>query len=194
MRFFGIKIGFAITGSHCTIANVLPYIQVLMDEGARIIPILSSSVVNTDTRFGKARELIEHLTGITGEKPFSALTEVEPIGPKGLLDVVVVAPCTGNTLAKLAQGISDTTVTLACKAQLRNSRPVVLALSTNDGLSTNARNLGTLLNRKDLYFVPFGQDSPLAKQNSIIAKMDLIPDTILAALEHRQLQPLLISY
>lgn len=194
MRFSGIKIGFAITGSHCTIANVIPYIQMLNDEGARITPILSATVTNTDTRYGKARELIEQLTVITGEKAFSALTDVEPIGPKKLFDVVAVAPCTGNTLAKLALGISDTAVTLACKAQLRNNRPVVLALSTNDGLSANARNLGTLLNRKETYFVPFGQDSPSLKQNSIISKMDLIPDTILAALERRQLQPLLISY
>jgi dipicolinate synthase subunit B len=194
MRFSGVKIGFAITGSHCTIANVLPYIQSLNDEGARITPILSAAVVNTDTRFGKARDLIDQLTAISGEKPLMTLTEVEPIGPGGLFDVIVVAPCTGNTMAKLALGLSDTAVTMACKAQLRNSRPVVLALSTNDGLSANARNLGTLLNRREIYFVPFGQDAPTVKQCSIISKLDLIPDTILAALEHRQLQPLLISY
>jgi dipicolinate synthase subunit B len=194
MRFSGVKIGFAITGSHCTIANVLPYIQSLNDEGARMTPILSAAVVNTDTRFGKARDLIDQLTAISGEKPLMTLTEVEPIGPGGLFDVIVVAPCTGNTMAKLALGLSDTAVTMACKAQLRNSRPVVLALSTNDGLSANARNLGTLLNRREIYFVPFGQDAPTVKQCSIISKLDLIPDTILAALEHRQLQPLLISY
>jgi dipicolinate synthase subunit B len=194
MRFSGIKIGFAITGSHCTIANVIPYIQRLHNEGARITPILSAAVVNTDTRFGKARDLVEQLTGITGEKPLTTLAEVEPIGPGDLYEVIIVAPCTGNTMAKLALGISDTVVTMACKAQLRNSRPVLLALSTNDGLSANARNLGTLLNRKELYFVPFGQDAPTVKQYSIISKMDLIPDAVLAALEHRQLQPLLISY
>jgi dipicolinate synthase subunit B len=194
MRFSGLKMGFAITGSHCTIANVLPYIQSLSDEGARITPILSTTVANTDTRFGTARDLVAQLTGITGERSLTTLAEVEPIGPGELFEVIIVAPCTGNTMAKLALGLSDTAVTMACKAQLRNSRPVVLALSTNDGLSANARNLGILLNRREIYLVPFGQDAPTVKECSIISKLDLIPDTILAALEHRQLQPLLISY
>lgn len=193
MRFSGIKIGFAMTGSHCTIADVLPYMQLLIDEGAKVVPILSPAVVNTDTRFGKAKDLWQTLSAMTGATPLTTLVEVEPIGPKGLFDVVLVAPCTGNTMAKLALAVNDTAVTLACKSQLRNNRPVVLAIATNDALSGNARNLGTLLNRKNIFFVPFGQDAPTVKENSLIAKMSLIPETILAALEGRQLQPVLVS-
>lgn len=193
MRFAGIKVGFALTGSHCTIADVLPYMQLLKDEGAKIIPILSPSLVSTDTRFGKADELWQKIISLSGVTPLTTMVEVEPVGPKGLCDVVLVAPCTGNTLAKLATGITDTAVTLACKSQLRNNRPVVLAISSNDALSGNARNLGTLLNRKNIYFVPFGQDAPQVKENSVIAKMALIPETILAALDHRQFQPVLVG-
>ncbi|HEY8464986.1 MAG TPA: dipicolinate synthase subunit B [Bacillota bacterium] len=193
MRFSGIKIGFAMTGSHCTIPTVLPYMQLLVDEGAKVVPILSPAVVNTDTRFGAAADLLQKVVEITGVAPLTTLVEVEPVGPKGLFDLIVVAPCTGNTLAKLALALNDTAVTLACKSQLRNNRPVVLAIATNDALSGNARNLGILLNRKNIYFVPFGQDAPYVKANSLIAKMSLIPETILAALEHRQLQPVLVS-
>jgi dipicolinate synthase subunit B len=194
MRFAGIKIGFALSGSHCTIPDVVPYIKLLKEEGAQVVAILSPAVLNTDTRFGKAAEVLEKLKTVTGETLLTTLTEVEPVGPKGWFDVLAVAPCTGNTMAKIALGITDTTVTLACKSQLRNNRPVVLAIATNDGLSGNARNLGMLLNRKNIYFVPFGQDAPTAKENSVVAKMNLIPETILAALDHRQVQPLLVSY
>jgi dipicolinate synthase subunit B len=194
MRFNGIKLGFAITGSHCTIAEVIPLMQLLKDEGAEITPIFSPAVQNTDTRFGKAADLYQQVTTITGKEPLTMMVQVEPIGPRKLLDLVLVAPCTGNTLAKLASGITDTCVLLACKAHLRNNRPVVLAVSTNDGLSVNARNLGALLNRKNIYLVPFGQDAPEAKQTSLIAKMNLIPETLLAALDRRQLQPVMISY
>lgn len=194
MRFSGIKIGFAFTGSHCTIGQVLPYLKILKDEDADLTPILSPSAFNTDTRFGKAEDLINDLSAMTGKQPLTTLVEVEPIGPQKLFDVVIVAPCTGNTFAKLALGISDTSVTLACKAQLRNNRPVVLGISTNDALSANARNLGILLNKKNIYFVPFGQDAPETKQTSMISKMSLIPETILEALQNRQIQPLLISY
>lgn len=194
MRFANIKVGFALTGSHCTIDQVLPNIQRLKDEGADITPILSPVVANTDTRFGKAEDLQKKLLDITGNQSLTTLEEVEPIGPKKLFDVIIVAPCTGNTLAKLALGISDTSVALACKAQLRNNRPVVLAISSNDALSTNARNLGILLNKKHVYFVPFGQDAPQSKQTSLVAKMELIPDTILEALSGRQIQPVLVSY
>jgi dipicolinate synthase subunit B len=194
MRFAGIKIGFALSGSHCTIPNVLPYIKLLKEEGATVVGILSPAVLNTDTRFGKATEVLEKLKAITGEALLTTLSDVEPVGPQDWFDIVVVAPCTGNTLAKMALGITDTAVTLACKSQLRNNRPVVLSIATNDGLSGNARNLGVLLNRKNIYFVPFGQDAPATKENSIVAKMNLIPETILAALDHRQVQPLLVSY
>jgi len=194
MRFLGLKIGFALTGSHCTISQVLPYIKVLKDEGAELTPILSPTVVNTDTRYAKADDIVKEVTAISGKEPLTKIVEVEPIGPNKLFDIIVVAPCTGNTLAKIALGISDTNVTLACKAQWRNNRPVVIAISTNDALSSNARNLGLLLNRKYIYFVPFGQDSPEKKQASLIAKLSLIPETILEACNNRQIQPMLISY
>jgi dipicolinate synthase subunit B len=193
MRFSGIKIGFALTGSHCTIAEVLPYLDVLIGEGAEIIPILSPAARDTDSRFGKADDLYRHILDVTGREPITTIVEAESIGPKKLLDGLIVAPCTGNTLAKVAVAITDTSVTMACKAQLRNNRPVVLAISTNDGLSANARNIGFLLNRKGIFFVPFGQDAPQTKQTSLIAKMALIPDTVAAALEGRQIQPVLVS-
>ena len=192
MRFSGIKIGFALTGSHCTIAEVLPYMRQLSDEGAVIIPIFSPAVRDTDSRFGTAADLLRQVVEITGREPLTTIAEVEPIGPQKLADVLLVAPCTGNTLAKLALGVIDTNVTMACKAQLRNNRPVVLAISTNDGLSGNARNLGSLLNRKGIYFVPFGQDAPQTKQTSLVAQMRLIPETLVAALEGKQIQPLLM--
>ena len=194
MRFSGIKIGFALTGSHCTIADVLPVMHSLKLEGAELIPIFSQVVNETNSRFGTAKDLRERVQEICGRQPLISLVEVEPIGPQKLLDIVLVAPCTGNTLAKVALGVTDTSVTLACKSQLRNNLPVVLAISTNDGLSNNARNLGMLLNRKHLYFVPFGQDAPQSKQTSLVAKMGLIPETLLAALERRQIQPILVSY
>ncbi len=194
MRFKDLKIGFAVTGSHCTIAEALPMMRLLKDEGARVIPILSQAVVTNDTRYGTVEELLGKIDAITGEKPLLTLVDVEPIGPKKMFDLVVVAPCTGNTLAKLASGVTDSSVLLACKAELRNNRPVVIAISTNDGLSANAKNLGTLLNRKNVFFVPFGQDAPETKEASLIAKMSLLPETILEALQNRQIQPLLITY
>lgn len=194
MRFAGLKLGFAITGSHCTILEVIPVIKELIEEGADVFPIFSNTVRETDTRFIKAVDFYRQVTELTGHQPWNSLVEVEPIGPKKLLDVLVVAPCTGNTLAKLAHGISDSCVVLAGKAHLRNARPLVLGVSTNDGLATSAHNLAVLLNKKHVYFVPFGQDAPDSKPTSVIAKLNLIPETVLAALEQRQLQPLLITY
>jgi len=194
MRFSNLKIGFAVTGSHCTIVEIFPLLQLLKDGGAQVIPILSQTVATNDTRYGKAEEIRQKIIDITGEIPLVTLVDVEPIGPKKFLDLVVVAPCTGNTLAKLASGVTDGSVLLACKAELRNNRPVVIAISTNDGLSANAKNLGMLLNRKNIFFVPFGQDAPQTKQASLVAKMSLLPETILEALQNRQFQPLLITY
>ncbi|HBF39308.1 MAG TPA: dipicolinate synthase subunit B [Firmicutes bacterium] len=194
MRFDGIRIGFAITGSHCTIAEVLPLMQLLKDEGAAITPILSPSVQSTDTRFGKAVDWHQKVATIAGKEPFTTMIQVEAIGPQKLLDLILIAPCTGNTLAKMAQGITDTCVLLAAKAHLRNNRSVVLAIATNDGLGANAKNIGTLINRKNIYLVPFGQDAPEAKQNSLVAKMNLIPEALLAALDGRQLQPVMVGY
>jgi len=191
MSLNNIKIGFALTGSFCTFNKVFQEIEKLVSEGAEVYPIVSESVNKYDTRFGRVDEWKQRLEEITGKKAISSITEAEPIGPKSLLDILIVAPCTGNTLAKIANGITDTTVTMAVKAHLRNQKPVVIAISTNDGLGANARNLGTLLNRKNIYFVPFGQDDPIKKCNSLVAKFDLIIPTVKEALEGKQIQPIL---
>lgn len=192
MRLDGLKIGFAITGSFCTIDKVLPEIERLIKEGANISPIISESVNATDTRFGRAEDLKMRLEGLTGNNIIKTIVQAEPIGPKSLLDVLVVAPCTGNTLGKIASAITDTSVTMAVKAHLRNQKPVIIAMSTNDGLSANAKNIGLLLNMKNIYFVPFGQDDPIKKINSLVANMEMILPTILAALKGEQLQPMLV--
>lgn len=193
MRLQGVKVGFALTGSHCTLGRVMPELRRFVAEGAEVYPIVSPAVANTDTRFGPASGWLEEVAAITGRRPITTIAEAEPIGPERLLDVLVIAPCTGNTLAKLANGIVDTPVLMAAKAQLRNQRPVVVAISTNDGLSMNAKNLGLLLNMKNVYLVPFGQDDPFNKWASLVAKMELLLETTLAALEGRQIQPILIG-
>ncbi|AQS59322.1 dipicolinate synthase subunit B [Desulforamulus ferrireducens] len=193
MRLQGIKIGFALTGSHCTLAEVMPRIQELVDQGAEVFPIVSHSVDTMDTYFGTAEKWRQQLREICGKEPINTITGAEPVGPKKLVDVVIIAPCTGNTLAKLANGITDSPVLMAAKAHLRNQRPVVLAISTNDGLGINAKNIGLLLNTKNIYMVPFGQDSPTGKPNSLKSRMDLIMDTILHALQGKQIQPILIQ-
>ena len=194
MRFEGIKIGFALTGSHCTLAEVIMIIAELKKEGAEITPIISYSVDQMDTRYGEASHWKMILKEITGKDPLRTIPEVEPIGPYHLFDCVVIAPCTGNTLAKMANGISDTPVLMAAKAHLRNLGCVVIAVATNDGLGNNAKNIGILLSTKNIYFVPFGQDNPQKKTNSLVAHMDKIPDTILSALQGKQLQPVLAEF
>ncbi|HHV64423.1 MAG TPA: dipicolinate synthase subunit B [Peptococcaceae bacterium] len=194
MRFKGVKIGFALTGSHCTLSEALKALKQLVEEGADITPIISYSVDQTDTRFGTAQYWKDKIREITGKEPLKTMSEVEPIGPKKSLDCVVIAPCTGNTLAKLANGITDTPVLMAAKAHLRNLKPVVIAVSTNDGLGINAKNIGTLLSLKNIYLVPFGQDDPLKKANSLVAHMEKIPETILMAFQGKQIQPVLVEY
>lgn len=194
MRLQGVRVGFSLTGSHCTLAEAVSYIQTLINEGANIFPIISQAVNETNTRYGSPTKWKEALREITGNAVISSIAEAEPIGPGSLLDIMVVAPCTGNTLAKLANGIVDGTVLMAVKATLRNSKPVVLAISTNDGLGMNAKNLGALLNTKNIFMVPFGQDNPADKPNSLIAKMNLIADTVFIALQGKQIQPLLIAF
>jgi len=194
MNLKGKKIGFALTGSFCTFDRVLPQIKKLVEQGAEVIPIMSYHVATMNTKFGEADEWKKKLYEITGRNPICDLNDAEPIGPEGLLDVLVIAPCTGNTMAKLANAITDTPVLMAAKSQLRNQRPVVLAVSTNDGLGLNAKNLGILLNTKNVYMVPFGQDNPQKKQNSLVANYELLIDTIINALNGKQLQPLLIQY
>lgn len=194
MELGGKRIGFAVTGSHCTFDQVIPQLKRVVEAGGEVTPILSKSVQNMDTKFGTAEEWITKITEITDKEPKTTIVEAEPIGPDRLLDILIVAPCTGNTLAKIANAITDTPVLMAVKAHLRNDRPVVLALASNDGLGNNAQNLGKLLNTKNIYFVPFGQDNPQRKINSLVARMDLIPDTLEYALEERQIQPVLIEY
>ncbi len=185
-------IGFALTGSYCTFSKVLPQMEALVQLGYQVIPILSEHTASCDTRFGTAESHQNKIRKITGNEILSSLPQVEPIGPKRLLDLLVVAPCTGNTIAKLANGIADTSVTLAVKSHLRNNRPVVLAVSTNDGLGANARNIGVLLARKHIFMVPFGQDDCREKENSLVAHFNLIAPTIAAALDGKQLQPVLV--
>lgn len=187
-------IGFAMTGSFCTYKKVIPEIKRLKNMGANIIPIMSEASFSTDTRFGKATNFQKEIEEICENKIISTIYNAEPIGPKKLLDILIIAPCTGNTISKIANGIADSVVTLSVKSHLRNLRPVVIAISTNDGLGGNAENIGHLLNRKNIYLVPFGQDDYKEKPNSLIADMLLIPDTIKAALSGKQLEPLLISY
>jgi len=186
-----IRLGFAMCGSYCTFAKVFPAAETLAAD-YDMTGIMSENVYSTDTRFGDAKDHRERLERITGKPIISTIKDAEPIGPKKLLDVLVVAPCTGNTLAKLAAGVADSSVTMACKAHLRNGRPLVIAVSTNDALGTNARNIGELLNRKNIYFVPFGQDNPEKKALSMVADMTKISDTVQAALEGRQIQPILL--
>ena len=186
------RVGFAVCGSFCTHAKVLEALEQLTKEYETVIPIVSETEGNTDTRFGTSDALLKRLRELTGQEPLMDIPSVEPIGPKGLLDVLVIAPATGNTLAKLAAGITDTAVTMAAKAHLRNGRPVVIAMASNDGLSAGAKNIGELLVRKNYYFVPFGQDSAILKPCSLMADFMLLPQTIDAALRGEQLQPVLL--
>ncbi len=181
-----------MTGSFCTFSKVIPQINALKNTGAKVIPIMSKSAAETDTRFGRSSEHIKNIEEITGTKVLSTISEAEPIGPKKLLDLLIIAPCTGNTIAKIAGGISDTAVTLAAKSHLRNNRPLLIAVSTNDGLGGNAKNIGILLGRKNIFMVPFGQDDCIEKENSLVADFKLIIPSAISALEGKQLQPILI--
>jgi len=194
MQLDGLRIGFAITGSHCTLHEITEVIDYLVKSGADVTPIISYSVESMDTRFGKAEDWKKRFQEITNKEPIHTIPAAEPIGPQKKFDCMVIAPCTGNTLAKLANGITDTPVLMAAKAHLRNQRALVLAISTNDGLSLNARNIGTLLITKNIYFVPYGQDNPANKANSLVAHMNMIPDTILQACAGQQIQPVLLDY
>ena len=186
-------VGFALCGSFCTFKKVIPQMKKLVNDGYKVIPIMSYNAYTTDTRFGKARDFNEEIEQICGEKIIYTISGAEPIGPKELLDVLVIAPCTGNTLGKLANGISDTSVTLATKAHLRNQRPVIIGVSTNDALGTSAKNIGTLMNSKNIYFVPMRQDDHINKPNSIVADFDYILDTVREVLAtNQQPQPMLL--
>ena len=184
------RIGFAMCGSYCTYAEVFYHAEKLADK-YNIVPIMSDTAAETDSRFGTASEHLRRLMALSGRKVISTIAEAEPLGPALPLDALIIAPCTGNTLAKLAHGITDSSVTMAAKAHLRNGRPLIIAFSTNDGLSGSAENIGKLLNRKNIYFVPFRQDDAEKKPRSLQAVFTLMEDTIDAALRGEQLQPIL---
>ncbi len=188
-----IRVGLAMTGSFCTFARLIPVVEKMASQGFEITPILSFNAGTIDTRFGSADSWKEKLISITGRQPIGTIENAEPIGPKAMFDVLAVAPCTGNTIAKLAHGVTDTPVTMAVKSHLRGERPVVIGVSTNDGLSGSASNIGALLNRRNYYFVPFRQDAPHAKPRSLVAEMELLPASVAAAIDGRQLQPILLS-
>jgi dipicolinate synthase subunit B len=192
-RLRGVRVGVVLTGSHCTIADVIPQIRGLKNEGADILPIFSFTVDETDNRFYQVKDLRTEINEICDKPIINTIVGAEPIGPQKLLDIVVVAPATGNTIAKLATGIVDTPALMAIKAHLRNQRPVVMAISTNDALGINARNIGILINMKNIYFVPFQQDDPINKSNSLVACMDKLLETVVCALQGKQLQPLLLG-
>jgi dipicolinate synthase subunit B len=193
MNLQGKTIGFGLTGSHCTFEEVMPEMKKLKNAGARVIPIVTNTLLTTDTKFGKSEDWVTQIKEITGEEIIDSLVKAEPLGPSKLLDVMVIAPMTGNSTSKLANALTDSPVLMAAKAQMRNQRPVVLAISTNDGLGFNASNVAKLLPAKNIYFVPFGQDAPDIKPNSLVARMDLIKETCEAALDGKQLQPMVVE-
>ena len=187
------RVGFAFCGSFCTFASAMTTLEAVKARFGDVTPIVSENSAALDTRFGDAHNWLREMERICDQRVIDTLPKAEPIGPKKLLDALVICPCTGNTLGKLANGITDTTVTLAAKAHLRNGRPLILAVSTNDALAGAARNIGTLLDKKHVYFVPFRQDDPQGKPTSLVADFSLVPDTIAAALNGQQLQPLVLG-
>lgn len=186
-------VGFAITGSFCTYEKIKGVVRRLVEEDHRVVPIFSHVAQTVNCRFGNAKDFIIEIQEITGERGIFTIQEAEPIGPKAFLDVLVIAPCTGNTMAKLCAGITDSPVLMAAKAHMRNEKPVVISVSTNDALGANLKNIGTLMNTKNIYFVPFGQDDFESKPKSMVAHTELIGDTIEEALAGRQIQPVIQS-
>jgi len=192
MTLKDVKLGFALTGSFCTFDKIIPLINALKEEGANITPIFSEKVQITDTRYGKAEDIINEIVKVCQNKPILNIVDAEPIGPKKLFDVLIIAPATGNFIAKLANGIIDETPVMCAKAQLRNQKPIVLAISTNDALGLNAKNIAILLNSKNIYFVPFRQDDPISKPTSLVADYHLLIPTVKQALEGKQIQPIIL--
>ncbi|MEN0649211.1 dipicolinate synthase subunit B [Caldifermentibacillus hisashii] len=193
MKVEGKKIGFGLTASHCTYDQVLPEIVKLVENGAEVVPIVTWMVKNTTTRFGSGEEWIEKIERATGNKVIDNIVDAEPLGPTYPLDCMVIAPMTGNSISKMANALTDSPVLMAAKATMRNHRPVVLGISTNDALGLNGVNLMRLIAAKDIYFIPFGQDDPYNKPKSMVADMTLLLETVEAALEHKQIQPVLIE-
>ncbi len=192
MDFSDKKIGFAVTGSFCTLKSALEMLKSLAKTNCEIIPIVSETVATTDTRFFKAQDFLDEVEKITGKKPIKSITEAEPIGPKKLLDLLIIAPCTGNTLSKIYYGITDTAVTMSAKAHLRNSKPLLIGVSTNDGLGNNAKNIGGLINIKNIFFIPFRQDDAVSKPTSVISDFSLLEESSALALQNKQMQPIIL--
>ena len=193
MSLQGKRIGFGLTGSHCTYDAVYPEIKKLIDAGAEVIPIVTFTVKSTTTRFGAGEEWIEKIEEVTGRKVIDTIVDAEPLGPKLPLDCMVISPLTGNSMSKMANALTDSPVLMAAKATLRNGKPVVLGISTNDALGLNGVNLMRLMSTKNIYFIPYGQDDPEKKPNSMVARMSSLQDTVEAALEGRQLQPVIVE-
>jgi dipicolinate synthase subunit B len=193
MSLKGKKIGFGLTGSHCTYSAVYPEIEKLIQAGAEVLPVVTSNVQNTDTRFGKADDWIQRIEELTGNKVIDSIVKAEPLGPKIPLDCMVIAPLTGNTMSKFANAITDSPVLMAAKATLRNGSPIVLGISTNDALGLNGVNLMKLLATKNIFFIPFGQDDPVKKPNSMVARMTMLSETIESAISGKQVQPVIVE-
>ena len=194
MELKGKKVGVAITGSFCTFENIFTELGRLMESGAEVYTLFSDASQSIESRFGKPEDFLKRAEEITGRKPMCSIEEAEIIGPGGFLDILVILPCTGNTAAKLANGITDTPVLMGAKAHLRNNKPLVISISTNDGLGMNMKNIGLLLNAKNVYFVPFGQDNAGKKPNSLISHTERLIPTLEMALEYKQLQPVLEAF
>ncbi|WP_077621918.1 dipicolinate synthase subunit B [Sediminibacillus massiliensis] len=193
MSLKGKRIGFGLTGSHCTYDAVFPQMEKLVDAGADVVPVVSYTVQKTDTHFGEAAEHLERIKKITGKELISTIPEAEPLGPKKPLDCMVIAPLTGNSMSKLANALTDSPVLMAAKATIRNGNPVVLGISTNDALGLNGVNLMRLMATKLMYFIPYGQDDPVKKPNSMVADMDQLLPTVENALQYKQIQPVIIQ-
>ncbi len=187
-----ITVGYALCGSFCTFRKSIDQMKILIERGYRILPVMSQNAYTMDTRFGKAQDFIQEIEDLCGRPIIHSIVQAEPIGPKKMMDILVISPCTGNTLAKLSHAITDTSVTMAAKSHLRIGRPVLLALATNDGLGASAQNIGRLVNTKQVYFVPFSQDDTEKKPNSLVAHFDLLPISLEAALRGNQIQPMIL--
>ncbi len=192
MNLEGKKIGFVMTGSFCTFKKTIPKILEITKKGGKVLPIMSNNAYNFDTKFGNAKDFITEIEDITKQKIIHSIIDAEPIGPKKLTDIMIIAPCSGNTIAKLAHGITDTVAVMAAKSHLRNNNPLVIAISTNDALSGSAENIGKILNRKNYYFVPFKQDNPITKPRSIVFDPEYIIKTLELALDREQIQPIIL--
>ncbi|WP_404450111.1 dipicolinate synthase subunit B [Sutcliffiella horikoshii] len=193
MQLKGKRLGFGLTGSHCTYDAVVPEIQKLLDAGAEVRPVVTSTVQHTNTRFGQGEDWIKLIEDMTGFKVIDSIVKAEPLGPKIPLDCMIIAPLTGNSMSKLANALTDSPVLMAAKATLRNHNPVVLGISTNDALGLNGLNLMRLMATKNIYFIPYGQDAPDKKPNSMVARMSMLMPTVELALQHKQIQPVIVE-